>query len=219
MSKMKFQLSLLLVLCSSSLLWAQEISQSSTSSIWPQLVAQAYSPGERDRQVLNTVLLHVLTDSESNMTRFSGANATVILHVQTPDKTGMIRPEQIAADVGKGHSVSADILSDLLHRNEKPGSYDSWLVSFAGLKFDKRIVLADLIALGKNDRTGLAFEHAYPTARAWIEAWLPGYSKDGTQAVARGWIGPSDHGAVFTAFLEKSGDKWLIKWHHLSRFL
>jgi hypothetical protein len=153
------------------------------------------------------------------MTRVSRKNATIVLNERTPEKTGMIRPEQMEHDIGKGHTIPGDVQNDLLRRNEKPGTYDSQLASFAALKFAQRVVVANVTAISQGDRFGRAFEQAHPTARAWVEAWLPGYSKDGTKAVVRAWIGPSDHGAVVTAFLEKRADKWVIKWHYLARFV
>ncbi len=181
--------------------------------------APAVAPDERDRQVLESLLLRLLTDSEFNMTRIAGDETTVVLNTQTPEKTGMIRPDQMAIDIGPGHSIPTGIQSDLRLRNEKPGSYESYRASFADLKFDRRIVVTNLMVLVRGDRFGRAFGQVHPGARAWVEAWLPGYSQDGTQAVVRAWIGPSDHGAVVTALLEKNGEKWQIKWHHLARFL
>jgi len=184
----------------------------------PLFAASPVTADERDRQVLETVLLRLLIDSDFNMTRVTTNRTSIVLNVCTPEKTGMIRPEQMEHDVGEEHSIPKGVQRDLLRRNEKPGTYDSQLASFAGLKFDQRIVVTNVTAVLEGDRFGQAFEQAYPAARAWVEAWLPGYSKDGTRALVRAWIGPSDHGAVVTALLEKKGDKWRIRWQHLARF-
>src|SRR5258708_13616666 len=187
--------------------------------VWALSAAPQIALDDRDRQVLETLLLRLLTDSDFNMTRVSSNSAIIVLNERTPEKTGMIRPEQMEHDIGKGHTIPGGVQSDLLRRNEKPGTYDSQLASFAALKFGQRVVVTNVTAISQRDRFSRAFEQAHPTALAWVEAWLPGYSKDGTQAVVRAWIGPSDHGAVVTAFLEKSGDKWGIKWHYFARFV
>ena len=187
--------------------------------VWPVLAAPLLVPDDRDRQVLETVLFRVLADPVCDMTRISTNGTTIVLNVRTPEKTGMIRREQMENDIGKGHSVPNGVQNDLLSRNEKPGTYDSQLASFASLKFDQRVVVTNLTAIVAGDGFGRAFTQAQPKARAWVEAWLPGYSKNGAQAIVRAWIGPSDHGAVITAFLEKNGDKWVIKWFHLAHFV
>ncbi len=187
--------------------------------VWPVPAASQLIPDDRDRQVLEVVLLRVLTDPDCDMTRISANGTTIVLNLRTPEKTGMIRREQMENDVGKGHPVPNGVQNDLLRRNEKPGTYDSQLASFAGLNFDQRVVITNVTAIVAGDRFGRAFTQAQPKARAWVEAWLPGYSKDGAHAIVRAWIGPSDHGAVITAFLEKKGDKWVIKWFQLTHFV
>jgi hypothetical protein len=162
--------------------------------------------------------LHLLASADFDMTRVPKDGATIMLHSRTPEKTGMIKPEQMQHDIGEGHTIPEEIRRDLLRRNAQPGTYDSRAAPFGGLKLDQRIVVADLTGkLGGRSSSG-AFEEAYPKARGWIEAYLPGYSKDGSRAVVRAWAGPSPHGAVVTAILEKSGDKWLVKWHYLAFF-
>ncbi|MFA5191421.1 MAG: hypothetical protein WC740_11880 [Verrucomicrobiia bacterium] len=177
------------------------------------------APDDRDRQVLETALLRILTDSELIMTRVSENKTTVVLNVRTPDKSGFIQPDQMWHYLGEGHSIPGEIGSDLLRRNGKPGTYDSQYASFAGLKFDQRVIVTTVVKDKWANRLAGTFERAHPKARAWVEAWLPGYSKDGTKAVVRAHIGPGYHAALLTVFLEKRGDKWLVKWHHLSQFV
>ena len=43
------------------------------------------SPDDRDRQVLETLLLHLLTDTKFDMTRVPTNGATIALHTRTPD--------------------------------------------------------------------------------------------------------------------------------------
>ena len=67
-------------------------------------------------------------------------------------------------------------------------------------------------------RSFTSFEDAHPKARGWLEAYLPGYSKDGTRAVVRAGVGPWAHAAMLTAVLEKRGDKWTVVWYYVARF-
>lgn len=177
----------------------------------------AVIPDERDRQVLEAVLLDLLPDVAFRNARLPRTATNIVLHLRTPEKTGMIQPDQMRYDTGKEHTIPEDIAGALVRRNAKPGTYDSVFALFKDLKFDPRIIVDEVA--GKNEGRSPAFEQKYPSARGWVEPYLPGYSKDGTRAVVRAWIGPSEHGAVATALLEKTGGKWLVKWHHLAFFL
>jgi hypothetical protein len=61
--------------------------------------------------------------------------------------------------------------------------------------------------------------NAHPKARGFLDAYLPGYSKDGTHAVVRAGVDPSAHGAMLTAVLEKRGDKWTVVWYYIAYFV
>ena len=54
------------------------------------LAVSAAAPDERDRRVLETLLLHLLSDSEFDMTRVSIDKAMILLHERTPGKTGLL---------------------------------------------------------------------------------------------------------------------------------
>jgi hypothetical protein len=173
---------------------------------------------ERDRQVLEAVLLRLLADSEFDMTRASATGAVIVLHTRTPEKTGFLMSHQIRSDIGI-HTLPRDVEEDLRRRNTppdaKPDTYDAVAAFYTNLTFSARIVVADV-----TDKTGGrssgAFEKSHPKARGFARAYLPGYSKDGTRAVVRASLGPSPHGAMVTALLEKLGDKWVVKWHHIA---
>src|ERR1044071_7675700 len=90
--------------------------------VWPLFAAPPTPPDERDRQVIETVLLHLLSDSQFNLTRGSDTGTNIVLNIQTPNKTGMIRPGQMSRDIGKGNTIPTEIQEALLSRNEKPGS-------------------------------------------------------------------------------------------------
>jgi hypothetical protein len=101
----------------------------------------------------------------------------------------------------------------------KPDTYDSVAASYTNLTFAAGIVVTNLTGIWKGRRSFNALEDAHPKARGWLEAYLPGYSKDGTRAVIRAGVEPSAHGAMLTAVMEKRGDKWTVAWYHVARFV
>jgi len=169
---------------------------------------------DRDRQVLEAVLLHLLPKSEFDLAGV-GPNGTIILDSQTPGGDRLFKPDVMSRprDIGPGHAVPTDVQADALRRNgDVPASFDH-------LKFDPRITLARLPrSRGRGNGDSQWFQHKWPNGRAWLHAWLPGYSTDGTRAIVRGWIGPSDHGALLTAFMTKNGGKWSVEWYYFDRF-
>ena len=179
------------------------------------------SPDQRDRQVLETLLMHLLTDSKFDVTRVPTNGATIVLHTRTPEKTGFLMSDQIRSEIDH-RTLPSDAESDLRRRNTpadaKPDTYDSITAFYTNLTFAARIVVTDLTETWKGRRSFTSFEEAHPKARGWLEAYLPGYSKDGTRAVVRAGVGPWAHAAMLTAVLEKRGDKWVVVWYYVARF-
>ena len=178
-------------------------------------------PDQRDGQVLEALLSHLLTDPEFDLARVHTNGAVIVLHARTPQKTGFLTPDQMRSDIG-GHTLPSDAERDLRRRNSrpdmKPDTYEAATAFFTNLTFGAGIVVADLTDKKGGRLFYRSFEDANPKARGWVEAYLPGYSKDGVRAVVRAGVGPSAHGAMVTALLEKSGDKWVVKWHHIARY-
>jgi len=131
----------------------------------------------------------------------------------------MLGRVQIESDLQPQHQLPAGMSEVLMQRNGKPGTFDANPATFVKWKFDPKIVLADSSEDLGGNRFQDVFTKKFPTARGWVEPWLPGYSKDGTLALVRGWLGPTPHGAVFTTLLERKGDRWVVKWHSISYFL
>ena len=181
--------------------------------------ATATVPDDRDRQVLETVLLHLLADSKFEMTRVPTNGALIVLHTRTPEKTGFLMSHQIRSDIGS-NTLPSDVEEDLRRRNTpadaKPDTYDAVSASYTNLAFAIPIVIADLSDKMGGRLSYGAFQKAHPKARGFARAYLPGYSKDGIYAVVRAGVGPSAHGAMATTFLEKRGDKWVVKWHYIA---
>lgn len=182
------------------------------------MAAPPIAPDERDRQVLEVALLHLLADAKLDMTKVPAGAGTMLLHARTPEKTGFIQSEQMRHDIGK-NKLPGDVEQDLQRRNSVPGTYDAVQASFASLKFTNGIAAVDLTGMLGGRLAVRAFQQAHPKARGWAEAYLPGYSKDGTLALVRAGIGPSDHGAMVTVLLEKRREKWVVKWHFVARYV
>jgi len=176
-------------------------------------------PDDRDRQVIESVLLHLLANPEFKMSGIATNTQVIVLHVRTPGKTGSITPDQIHADLDD-RALPNGVESDMRKRNTPatslPGSFDSVSVFYTNLTFVPKIVVADISGLRSERFSFGAFEQAYPAARGWVEAYLPGYSKDGIHALVRAEIGPSPHGAVVTALLTRKKDKWIVKWSKIN---
>jgi hypothetical protein len=179
-------------------------------------------PDDRDRQVLESLLLHLLSDTKFDVTRVPTNGAMIVLHARTPEKTGFLMSDQIRSEIGS-RTLPSDAEKDMRRRNTpvdaKPDMYDSVKASYTNLTFAAGIVVTDLTEIWKRRRSCCSFEDAHPKARGWLEAYLPGYSKDGTRAVVRADVGPWAHGAMLTAVLEKQEDKWVVVWYHVARFV
>ena len=85
-------------------------------------------PDDRDRQVLESLLLRLLADTKFDMTRVSTNGATIVLHARTPEKTGFLTSDQIRSEIGS-HRLPSDTENDMRRRNTpidaKPDTYDS----------------------------------------------------------------------------------------------
>ena len=185
------------------------------------LPVSATPPDERDRQVLETLLLHLLSDPKFDVTRVSTNGATIILDSRTPEKTGFLMSHQIHSEIGS-RKLPSDAESDLRRRNTpldaKPDTYDSVTAYYTNLSFAAGIVVTNLSDTSRGRGLFTSLRSAHPKARGFLDAYLPGYSKDGTRAVVRAGVEPSAHGAMLTAVLEKRGGTWTVVWYHVAYF-
>jgi hypothetical protein len=179
-------------------------------------------PNERDRQVLETLMLHLLADTNFDMTEVASNGIRIVLHARTPEKTGFLTSAQIRGDLGS-RRLPADAVSDLRSRNTpadtKPDTYDSVAAYYTNLTFATGIIVADLTKTWEQVLPFRSFKEAYPKSRGWLESYLPGYSKDGTRAVIRAGVGPWAHAAMLTALLEKVDGKWVVKWYDIALYM
>jgi hypothetical protein len=182
----------------------------------------ATTPDQRDRDVLQTLMLHLLTDSQFNFVRPSAKGTNVVLHLRTPEKTGFLLSGQLRSDTAT-NILSTDLEASLRQRNTPPDAFTNSDIAvtayYTNLTFTNAITIADIASLSDRPLSYGAFEKAYPHSQCWFEPYLPGFSTAGHSAIIRAFVGPTPHGATVTALLEKRGDQWIIKWCKLARYV
>jgi len=168
-----------------------------------------------DRQVLQALLLDVYADPE-----FPPAakpdKTTIVLHERTPDLIDpVINTAQVMADTG-GRVLPKDAWDDLVERNEIRRDKNSRVILYDGLNFDSRIQVGNCFPGPQPPFLGKTFEEVFPTGRGWVDAWVPGYSKDGKTAVVRARIGPTEKWSTLTAILTQKDGNWIVSWKRYS---
>ncbi len=108
-------------------------------------------------------------------------------------------------------SIPKDVQADFdRRRQEAPRS----LADFKPANPD--IIVYDLIRLFENQSQHYkAFRKAYPKAWGYVWAFLPGYSRDGKNAVVvfqSGGFG--NHGENWVYLLTREGRRWVVQWRH-----
>jgi hypothetical protein len=139
----------------------------------------------------------------------------LILHESTPGKTGMIFDQQISSELeSRGHSLPAAVMASLKKRNVHPAS-------LKGMRDrNPKIVVDDLYRYParRDFEFWKALSKRHPRAIAYVESWLPGYSKDGRRAVLRFGFGPNPHGATATYLLIQHNGRWKVRWFNLAYY-
>lgn len=175
-------------------------------------VAAAYE----DYMVLGTALKDLSSRTDIVGLRSQNQKATlIVLAVNTVGESGMLDENQISSELKQdGFHISKDIGVSLRNRNIK-------VVSWRGMRQRTKFVAVEDLSKYPHGFAGeywKAIQERYPNAKADVEAWLPGYSKDCTQAVVRFWFGPTAHGATATYMLIRQNKQWKIKWHEISYY-
>src|SRR5262245_44680438 len=80
----------------------------------------AAAPDERDRQVLETLMLLLLADSKFAVRPVYTKEANIVLHSRTPEKTGLLLTHQVRSEIGSRTLPAASEYID------KPGSFLPW---------------------------------------------------------------------------------------------
>lgn len=185
-------------------------SQPTPSAPAPQVKGKHAS--DADRRVLEALLLVVLEDAE-----YPPPVATdkpqIVLHRRTPKRIEpIISTWQVTYDTG-GKEMPKDAWDDLVRRNVVRLDPNSREIHYEDLPFDSRVQVANAFPGPETPFLGKSFEEVFPQARGWVEAWVPGYSKDGKTAVIRARIGPTAKPATLTAIMKKVDGKWAVAWH------
>jgi hypothetical protein len=168
---------------------------------------------DKDRLVLETLLLHMLGDDEFPPAA-ADTKTKIVLHRRTPKEVkAIVDVMQINYETG-GHVLPNDAWNDLKRRNVVRLAPGARLISYENLQFEPRIEIGNAFPGPESTFLGKTFEEAFPAARGWLEAYIPGYSKDGKTAVVRGRIGPTEKRAMVTAILESQRGKWQVSWLH-----
>jgi hypothetical protein len=166
---------------------------------------------DRDRVVLEALLLSVLADREFPPPA-SAEMPQIVLHRRTPKIVEpIINTMQVNFECG-GKVMPKDAWDDLERRNVVRLDPNARLISYEGLQFDPRIQIGNVFPGPESTFVGKTFEEVFPQARGWVEAYVPGFSKDGKTAVVRGRIGPSDKRAMLSAILNVKAEKWVVIW-------
>jgi len=168
---------------------------------------------EEDGQVIETALLDLLSYKGSDLV-FLGDKTSpdIVLVNKTARGPGLLMDSQMNSELNdkQANDVSLEIREHLLQRNGEP-------VSLADFKpTGPHILLQGEDAVRSS--FGLLGEKA-PRARAWVQIFLPGYTKSHDRAALRFWLSPSPHGAAGTYFLVKQGGVWQVGWRHFAFFL
>jgi hypothetical protein len=173
---------------------------------------------DEDYQVLETVLLDLIEFKEFKPFVGDGKRTKIVLHEKSAeggpkDSSFYLSDGQLDGERHdrKPHLIARDIRGSLRRRNPLDP------VSLGGYKpSSPKILVRDLSGLmGEFGE----FSSKYADARGYVEAWLPGYSKDRQTAVLRAWFGPTAHGATVTYLLVKKKGKWTVGWRKVAYYV
>ena len=169
----------------------------------------------QDQAVLEALLLSVCADKDFPAPP-ADDKSEIILHERNPETIEqIINVSEVSFDTGH-KDLPKDAWDDMIRRNVVRLSPNSREISYAGLQFDPKIQVANAFPGPKPPFQGKSFEEVYPTARGWVSAWVPGFSKDHRTAVVRAQVGPAGHFATMTAILKRQSDKWVVVWRRYS---
>lgn len=164
-----------------------------------------------DRQVLEALLLDVFQDKDFPPP-VSTEKSLIVLNERNPKSVeGLINASMVSFETG-GKDLPKDAWDDLVRRNVIRLNPNSRQISYQGLAFDPKIQVGNAFPGPVAPYLGKTFEEVFPTARGWVSAWVPGFSKDGKTAVVRAQVGPSPHMATLTAILKQVSGKWSVVW-------
>ena len=176
---------------------------------------KADPPMATDVAVLTAALEHL--SAEKRITwdgPYHPERRRILLHKASGGPMGVPSDQQMDSDTrNEAWMVPRDVAGDLRRRNTAS-------VSLVGPSFGNYVSLIDVVKLLKSRNLRTVHRPVeYPDAKGYATAWLPGYSRDGTQAVARFRFGPTAHGATATYLLARRKDRWEVVKHALAYYV
>lgn len=166
---------------------------------------------DEDKQVIETMLLDLLAYKGEDLYSFH-KNAPDIVLVNQVQTAPARMEEQINAELNdrQANDITLEMRRSLFSRRSDFLTWKafSWQSSHI-LVWDKE----------KFKETYGQFRKEPETIKAWVQPFLPGYSKQRDQAVLRFWFGPTPHGASGTYFLVKRAGKWRVQWRDFAFYV
>lgn len=154
----------------------------------------------RDGEVLKAVLEQLLPRDEKP--------PILILSELTPEYVdhGFSFPDFKGRRAGKlSREEIKSLVENMVARNSIPGTNTALArrVSFAALELGPQVVISS-----EAEKTMKEFRAKYGSPKTWLEASLPGYSRDERRAIVclRKW--GNSEGAIIRVFVEKKEGRW-----------
>lgn len=142
---------------------------------------------------------------------------SVLLYEQTRVGPGYVSRHQLNGDLQKGCQIPDDIVESLENRNQKSIQLTDFRFSSSSLKVVQPVTTKP--DFPQHDWDFIQLKKTYPKAEVLIKTYLPGYSKDRTQAAIRFMFDPTPHGASATFLLTKKQEKWEVQWRSIAYYL
>jgi hypothetical protein len=176
-----------------------------------------------DNQILEMVLSDLLKNPDFLQTT---GFRDIVLSVETPGQP-LNSDLFLSSSAKPAPAIPTDVRTNLQKRNSEVVPVPSYRHEYTLVRHrwtnyhpsNERILVRDISPFRRDVRGWSKFRNAYPDARGYVIAWLPGYSKDKKTALLHFLVGPSAHGAVGTYLLTSDGKKWAIKWRSIQHFL
>ncbi|MBI4751865.1 MAG: hypothetical protein HY774_25555 [Acidobacteria bacterium] len=141
---------------------------------------------------------------------------SVLLYQQTRVGSGYVSRAQLQCDLQIGCQIPDEIVESLQDRNQKSIQLTDFRFSNPSLKVVQRATTKP--DFPRHDWDFMQLKKMYPHAEVLIETYLPGYSKDRTQAAIRFMFEPTPHGASATFLLSNKHGKWEIQWRSIAYY-
>jgi hypothetical protein len=184
---------------------------------------QLQQPTQRDHDVLQALMTAVLRDKNLNI----NGNESVLLCKLSPSRSGFLLCYPFLPSTVAGHKLPADAVSDFNARNDLYSDgqrhKDKSRFDYSSFKLPQGVVLTSIegsrlegwLDIPSGVKPPGDEAPINPNGNSWFEAYVPGYSRDGSIAVVSGPFGPALGMATLDAVLKKRHGRWVMTWHRL----